>query len=76
MVKFIAVRNVTRAISETAREFVRSNGVAPKDAIHVATAVSSKVSTFETFDRHRHRSARPQDANPAHARSGASRVRG
>lgn len=49
--EFIAVRNVTRAIAEVARELVWSNGIAPKDAIHVATAISSKVPTLETFDQ-------------------------
>lgn len=48
--EFIAVRNVTRAIAEAARDLVWSNGIAPKDAIHVATAVSLKLSTLETFD--------------------------
>ena len=48
--EFIAVRNVTRAIAEAARDLVWSNGIAPKDAIHVATAVSLKIPFLETFD--------------------------
>jgi predicted nucleic acid-binding protein len=49
--EFIAVRNVTRAIAEAARELVWSNGIAPKDAIHVATAVLLKLPILETFDK-------------------------
>jgi predicted nucleic acid-binding protein len=48
--EFIAVRNVTRRIAEDARELVWSHSIAPKDAIHVATAIFDKVPFLETFD--------------------------
>jgi predicted nucleic acid-binding protein len=49
--EFIAVRNVTRTIAEMARDLVWSHGIAPKDAIHVATAMSLKLAILETFDK-------------------------
>ncbi len=48
--QYIAVRGVTRRIAEVAREYVWRHGVAPKDAIHVATALDAKLSLFNTFD--------------------------
>jgi len=47
---FIAVVNVTRFIAERARELVWINGIDPKDAIHVATALDVKLLLFNTFD--------------------------
>jgi predicted nucleic acid-binding protein len=47
---YIRVRNVTRAISQDAQDLVWSNGIRPKDAIHVATALDAKVAALETFD--------------------------
>ena len=47
---YIRVRNVTRAVSERAQDVVWDDGVKPKDAIHVATALDAKVSALETFD--------------------------
>lgn len=44
------VQNVTRQIAELAQDVVWNNGVRPKDAIHVATALSSKARILETFD--------------------------
>jgi predicted nucleic acid-binding protein len=44
------LRNVTRAVSESAQELVWDHGVRPKDAIHVATALEAKVHALETFD--------------------------
>jgi predicted nucleic acid-binding protein len=44
------VRGVTRSISESARDIFWLQGIAPKDAIHVATAVDAKASALETFD--------------------------
>lgn len=49
---YISVRSVTRALAEDARELVWSRGIKPKDAIHVATAASAKLTTLHTFDRH------------------------
>lgn len=47
---YIRVRNVTRAISESAQDLVWDESVKPKDAIHVATALDAKVAALETFD--------------------------
>jgi predicted nucleic acid-binding protein len=44
---YIRVRDVTRAVSESAQDLVGKYGIRPKDAIHVATA---KVIALETFD--------------------------
>jgi predicted nucleic acid-binding protein len=48
---YIAVQNVTRTIAEHARSVVWDNGVLPKDAIHVATALATKVARLNTFDQ-------------------------
>ena len=48
--EYIAVRNVTRHVAEYARELVWENGIAPKDAIHVATALDARVPLLNTFD--------------------------
>lgn len=47
---YIRVRNVTRAVSEAAQDLVWNQGIRPKDAIHVATALDAKVAALETFD--------------------------
>lgn len=47
---YIRLRNVTRTVSETAQDLVWKDGVKPKDAIHVATALESKAYALETFD--------------------------
>lgn len=47
---YIVVRSVTRRTSEDAREFVWEHGVAPKDAIHIATAIGAKLDDLHTFD--------------------------
>src|SRR5262245_30113871 len=47
---YIRVRNVTRTIAEGAQDLVWSNGIKPKDAIHVATALDARVTVLETFD--------------------------
>ncbi|NOZ32818.1 MAG: type II toxin-antitoxin system VapC family toxin [Alphaproteobacteria bacterium] len=48
---YIRVYNVTRKISEVAQILVWDNGIKPKDAIHVATAVHLGADALETFDR-------------------------
>ena len=48
---YISVENVTRHISENARDLVWDNGIRPKDAIHVATALHRKIPVLNTFDR-------------------------
>jgi len=47
---YIRVRNVTRAISESAQDLVWNHNVRSKDAIHVATALDVGVFALETFD--------------------------
>ena len=48
--EYIAVQNLTRKLAEEARELVWDHGIAPKDAVHVATALAGKVSMLHTFD--------------------------
>ncbi len=52
--EYIAVINVTRRIAESARELVWDNGVRPKDALHIATAIDAKLGLFNTFDQQLH----------------------
>lgn len=47
---YIRVYNVTRKLAENAQILVWDNGIKPKDAIHVATAIHLKVDALETFD--------------------------
>jgi len=47
---YFRIRNVTRKISEDAQDLVWTQGIRPKDAIHVATALDGHVSALETFD--------------------------
>lgn len=49
--EYIAVQNVTREIAELSRDLVWDNGIKPKDAIHVASAIAANVAVFETYDR-------------------------
>lgn len=46
---YIRLWTVTRVIAENAQDLVWKNSIRPKDAIHVATALSSKCSVLETF---------------------------
>ena len=48
---YIAVRNVTRHVAEVARELVWDQGIRPKDAVHVATALEARLSLMNTFDQ-------------------------
>lgn len=48
---YIVVRNITRHISESAREYVWDYNVAPKDALHVASAIDAGLNLLNTFDR-------------------------
>jgi predicted nucleic acid-binding protein len=48
--EYIAVVDVDRTMAEEARKLVWSHGIAPKDAIHVATAIDAEVDRMETFD--------------------------
>lgn len=47
---YIRVVNVTRKIAESAQILVWENDIRPKDAIHVATAISYGSFALETFD--------------------------
>jgi predicted nucleic acid-binding protein len=47
---YIVVVGVTRFIAEDARDLVWDQGINPKDAIHVATALYAEVPRLETFD--------------------------
>jgi predicted nucleic acid-binding protein len=47
---FFVVADVDRFIAEHARELVWGAGIKPKDAIHVATALSLDVPYLDTFD--------------------------
>jgi predicted nucleic acid-binding protein len=47
---FIRVRNLTRNIAETAQNIVWDHQIKPKDAVHVATALESRIQVLETFD--------------------------
>lgn len=47
---YLRVRNVTRAVAENAQDLVWTQGIRPKDAIHVATALDAGVAALETFD--------------------------
>ena len=41
---------LTRRLAESARDLVWDHGVAPKDAIHVASALAAKAGVLNTFD--------------------------
>jgi predicted nucleic acid-binding protein len=47
---YIRMYNVTRRLGEDAQDLVWNNGIKPKDAIHVATALHLGVDVLETFD--------------------------
>jgi predicted nucleic acid-binding protein len=49
--EYIAIQNVTREVAESSRDLVWDQGIKPKDAIHVASAIAAGVAIFETFDR-------------------------
>ncbi len=48
---FLVIRNVDRKVAEFARQLIWTHvALKPKDSIHIATAVLSKVPTLDTFD--------------------------
>lgn len=48
--EFIVIRGLTGRLGTSARELVWDRGIAPKDAVHVATALDAKLSELHTFD--------------------------
>jgi len=48
---YIIPMSITRRIAEASRDLVWDHGIEPKDALHLATALSAKVDVFNTFDR-------------------------
>lgn len=48
--EYISVQNVTRKVAETARDLVWDEGIDPKDAVHVASALAVEAPILETFD--------------------------
>jgi len=47
----IILRPLTRSIAELARDIVWDSNINPKDAIHIATAVTYKIGIIHTFDK-------------------------
>lgn len=47
---YIAVRNLTRAVASMARDLYWDHGIQPKDAVHVATAITYRIPLLNTFD--------------------------
>ena len=41
---------LTRRLAESARDLAWDHGIAPKDSIHVASALAANVGVFNTFD--------------------------
>jgi predicted nucleic acid-binding protein len=48
---YIVVRNITRRVAELGRTLVWDHKIAPKDALHLATAIDSKLVLMNTFDK-------------------------
>lgn len=49
--KYVLTIPLTRRIAISARDLVWDYGIAPKDAVHVASAVAANAKTLNTFDR-------------------------
>ncbi len=47
---YISARGVDRGLAEIARPLIRNHNLKPADAIHVATALQSKVQVLHTYD--------------------------
>ena len=48
---YIIPMSITRRLAEASRDLVWDHGIDPKDALHVATALSAKVDVLNTFDK-------------------------
>lgn len=49
--EYISVQNVTRQVAEVARDLVWDYEILPKDAIHVAAALTVEAPILETYDQ-------------------------
>jgi predicted nucleic acid-binding protein len=49
--EYISVQNVTRQVAELARDLVWDHQIAPKDAVHVASALAVEAPILETYDQ-------------------------
>jgi predicted nucleic acid-binding protein len=47
---WIVVFELDRTLAELAQDVVWDHGIAPKDAVHVATAMNAEVEQLDTFD--------------------------
>lgn len=47
---YVILANVDQAVCEVARRLVRTYGLKPLDAVHMATAIFYQVPVLETFD--------------------------
>lgn len=50
MHEYLIVRQLDRRLAEEARALIWEHGFMPKDAVHVATALDTKVYQLDTFD--------------------------
>lgn len=50
MHEYIVVRQLDRHLAEVARSLIWDHGFDPKDAVHVATALATRVDQLDTFD--------------------------
>ena len=48
--RYIVIRSITRRVAEESRTLVWNHGIKPKDALHVASAISAGLKLFNTFD--------------------------
>lgn len=48
--RYIVPVPLVREIAELARDLVWDQGIAPKDAVHVASAISTRLELLNTFD--------------------------
>ena len=48
--RWIVVYELDRTLAERAQDVVWDHGIAPKDAVHVATALDAEVEQLDTFD--------------------------
>jgi predicted nucleic acid-binding protein len=49
--RWIVLHELDRTLAERAQDVVWDHGIAPKDAVHVATALDAGVEQLDTFDQ-------------------------